>query len=296
MTRARDRLYVGGCQVTKEPKTGSWYDFIDSALRPLAQEVQTSDGHTVWRIEGSQKGQPATADSELDPPILAARPPDWALAMPPPEPAAMAWLIASRIDHEAAGFASPGAERVTSPLAGLEEYRFRRGRLIHSLLQALPDLPPPSRAEAGRRFLDRTANELASAERDALLGEALAILAEPSLAALFAPGSLAEVPLAAVLGGEADRFGLTGQIDRLAVGDEEVLIADYKTNRPPPATPEDTDPLYIRQLAAYRAALARLYPDRRIRCVLVWTDGPRIMEIPAKLLQSALRLDGGRAA
>jgi ATP-dependent helicase/nuclease subunit A len=75
-----------------------------------------------------------------------------------------------------------------------------------------------------------------------------------------------------------------------------VLIADYKTNRPPPSAPEEADPLYIRQLAAYRAALARLYPGRRIRCVLVWTDGPRIMEIPARTLDSALRLDGGRAA
>jgi ATP-dependent helicase/nuclease subunit A len=97
------------------------------------------------------------------------------------------------------------------------------------------------------------------------------------------------VPLAAFLGSEvSDRFGLTGQIDRLAVSDHEVLIADYKTNRPPPESPEDTDPLYLRQLAAYRAALRELYPGRRVRCCLVWTDGPRLMEIPGEVLDAAL--------
>jgi ATP-dependent helicase/nuclease subunit A len=207
----------------------------------------------------------------------------------------MRWLIASRIERQG-DVGAGGAERVASPLAGLAEHRFRRGRLIHSLLQSLPDLPPTARADAGRRYLERAAGELEPAERDALLGEAMAILGEPSLEALFGPGSLAEVPLAAVLGEDAARFGITGQVDRLAVADDEVVIADYKTNRPPPVTPEDTDPLYIRQLAAYRAALARLYPGRPIRCVLVWTDGPRVMEVPARMLDAALRLHGGRAA
>jgi ATP-dependent helicase/nuclease subunit A len=296
MTRARDRLYVGGCQMAAELKPNCWYDFIDTALRPLAQEIRTPDGHTVWRIEGGESVRPAEEESELEPPILSQPPPQWALRDAAPEPAAMHWLIASRIEDTATESGTAGAERVASPLAGTEEHRFRRGRLIHRLLQALPDLPPPARADAGRRYLDRAAGELAQLERQAVLDEALAILEEPSLASLFAPGSLAEVPLAAVLGAEANRFGLTGQIDRLAVSDDEVVIADYKTNRPPPASPEDTDPVYIRQLAAYAAALKRLYPGRTIRCVLVWTDGPRAMEIPAWLLDSALRLDEGRSA
>jgi ATP-dependent helicase/nuclease subunit A len=294
MTRARDRLYVGGCQMNKELKDNCWYGFIGSALKPLAQEVRMADGQTVWRIESSES--PAEEDDgRLEAPILAAEPPAWALAKPPPEPSAMRWLIASRIERQG-DVGAGGAERVASPLAGLAEHRFRRGRLIHSLLQSLPDLPPTARADAGRRYLERAAGELEPAERDALLGEAMAILGEPSLEALFGPGSLAEVPLAAVLGEDAARFGITGQVDRLAVADDEVVIADYKTNRPPPVTPEDTDPLYIRQLAAYRAALARLYPGRPIRCVLVWTDGPRVMEVPARMLDAALRLHGGRAA
>jgi hypothetical protein len=68
------------------------------------------------------------------------------------------------------------------------------------LLQGLPDVPPPDRADAGDATLPAPPPSSMPSERDALLGEALAILAEPSLEALFAPGSLAEVPLAAVLG------------------------------------------------------------------------------------------------
>jgi ATP-dependent helicase/nuclease subunit A len=185
-------------------------------LQPLAQEIRTADGHTIWRIEGSREVEPDEADSALEQPIPAAEPPGWALDMPQAEPAAMRWLIASHIE-QGAGEAVAGGERVASPLSGAAEHRFRRGRLIHSLLQGLPDVAPPDRAGTGERYLARAAAELDRHERDALLGEALAILAEPSLEALFAPGSLAEVPLAAVLGEDEASFGLTGQIDRLAV-------------------------------------------------------------------------------
>ncbi len=63
-----------------------------------------------------------------------------------------------------------------------------------------------------------------------------------------------------------------------------MLVADYKTNRPPPARATDVAPLYLRQMAAYRAALRAVYPDRRVRCVLLWTDGPRSMPLDDALL------------
>ena len=41
-------------------------------------------------------------------------------------------------------------------------------------------------------------------------------------------------------------------------------------------------------LAAYRLALACIYPRHRVRCALVWTDGPALMEIDAARLDDAL--------
>jgi len=82
---------------------------------------------------------------------------------------------------------------------------------------------------------------------------------------------------------------LSGQIDRLAVLDDALLILDYKTNRPPPLAPEQVAPGYIAQLAAYRSGLRALFPDRALRAAIVWTDGPKLMEIPSTLLDKAER-------
>ena len=69
----------------------------------------------------------------------------------------------------------------------------------------------------------------------------------------------------------------------------EVLIADYKTNRAAPRTPRRRRrPATSRQLALYRAVLAKLYPGRPVRAALVWTEVPDLMEISAAVLDAAL--------
>jgi ATP-dependent helicase/nuclease subunit A len=80
---------------------------------------------------------------------------------------------------------------------------------------------------------------------------------------------------------------VSGLVDRLAVTADSVLIADYKTNRPAPRRPEDV-PTYVTQLALYRAVLARLYPGKRVRAALIWTDVPDLMELSATALDAAL--------
>jgi len=112
-----------------------------------------------------------------------------------------------------------------------------------------------------------------------LVRQALGVLRSPELAALFGPGSRAEQPISGVVGS----LVVTGQVDRLAVLADRVLIADYKT-RAAPDRPADVPVLYLRQMAAYRAVLSKLYPGREIRCVLVWTEGPLAMTLPDSLL------------
>jgi ATP-dependent helicase/nuclease subunit A len=101
----------------------------------------------------------------------------------------------------------------------------------------------------------------------------------PELAALFGPGSRAEQPISGVVGS----LVVTGQVDRLAVLADRVLIADYKT-RAAPEPGAAVPVLYLRQMAAYRAVLALLYPDRPVHCVLIWTDGPEITVLPDDVL------------
>ena len=81
---------------------------------------------------------------------------------------------------------------------------------------------------------------------------------------------------------------MSGQIDRLVVTPAEVLIVDYKTNHAPPRTMAEAPLAYIRQLALYRAVLAKLYPQLPVRAALLWTETPEMMEIPAPALDAQL--------
>jgi ATP-dependent helicase/nuclease subunit A len=95
------------------------------------------------------------------------------------------------------------------------------------------------------------------------------------------------VPLSAIIPrprGKGPALKLSGQIDRIAVTASEVMIVDYKTNRPPPVDVIKVAPAYLFQLAAYVLALREIYPGKLVRCALLWTDGPRLMEIPAAMV------------
>jgi ATP-dependent helicase/nuclease subunit A len=123
-------------------------------------------------------------------------------------------------------------------------------------------------------------------EREIMLEQVRLLLDDPRFAQLFMPGSRAEVPIVGRL--DNGRLAVSGQVDRLAVTSDSVLIADYKTNRPAPRRVEDVPQAYITQLALYRAVLRRLFPDRPIRAALIWTDIPDLVEISAASLDAAL--------
>src|SRR5690606_26793483 len=171
------------------------------------------------------------------------------------------------------------------PLAADDGLRFRRGRLIHRLLETLPEIPADARAAASRRFLARPMHGLSEAQQQEITAEVLRVLEDPVFAPLFGPDSRAEVMVVGEVRGEAGAVEvLSGRIDRLVVTESAVLIVDYKTNRPPPETPAGVPALYLRQMACYRAVLSRIYPGLPVSCVLLWTDGPRLMPLPAEQL------------
>jgi ATP-dependent helicase/nuclease subunit A len=159
-----------------------------------------------------------------------------------------------------------------------------RGRIIHRLLQSLPEHPPEARRAVGEAYLAAIAPEI---DRTALLDEILAILDDPVFSPIFAPASRAEVDIAGRVRRDDGKAMVSGRIDRLAVTAERVFIVDYKTNRPPARQLADVPPIYIAQLALYRQVLARLYPDRPVTAALLWTDVPVLMEIPGVMLDGA---------
>ncbi|WP_374443691.1 double-strand break repair helicase AddA [Stella sp.] len=283
MTRARDRLYVCGWRGRNEPTAGNWHALVAAGLAAadLGEEVtdpaladgEKEDGEEDGRIlrfdvAGDRVETTPAAGTEVD----AAADPPWLTRPAPPEPRPSRPLAPSRPSEE-----EPAPRSPVGPDDGI---RFRRGLLLHRLLQTLPDLAAPEREAAARRFLALRAHRLDAATQAAWAAEALAVLEHGEAAPLFAAPGRAEVPVVGRIGDDA----ISGTIDRLIVTDREVVILDYKTNRPPPALEADTPPLYLRQMAAYRAAVAAIYPDRPVRCAILWTDGPRLMWLSDALL------------
>src|ERR1043166_3743279 len=181
--------------------------------------------------------EPAARDGKAAPAL-----PDWLARAAPSAPKAARSIAPSK----------SGA----TPAVG-DRTALTRGRIVHRLLQALPTIALERRAEAARRYAVRNKGEFGDAECAAMTNEVLALLGDPVFAPLFAPGSRAEVPIVGRLPGGSD---VSGQVDRLAVTDAAILIADYKTDRPAPRRVEHIPEDYVRQLALYRAVLAALSP------------------------------------
>ncbi|HKS63058.1 MAG TPA: 3'-5' exonuclease, partial [Xanthobacteraceae bacterium] len=262
MTRAADRLVIAGSRGVNRIPPGCWYELVSDALKPEAVEEATAEG-AVWRWR--QRGPEAAAGVSAA--ITAARHdvPEWLHQPVPPEPRSTRAIAPSL----ALGSAKADAQALA------------RGRIVHRLLQALPALPSERRRDAARQTLARA--KVADAEQ--VLDEVLTLIDDPRCAALFAPGSRAEVPIVGIL---PDGRQVSGQADRLAITSKDVLIADYKSDRIVPGGIERIAPHYITQLALYRAVLGTLYPNHTVRAALVWTAGPALTELPPAALDAAM--------
>jgi ATP-dependent helicase/nuclease subunit A len=165
----------------------------------------------------------------------------------------------------------------------------QRGTLVHRLLQSLPDVAAGKRRDAALKYLARNAAEWPDAERMRLAERVLTVIEEPRFAQVFAAGSRAEVSIVGrVTPAGQPQALVSGQIDRLAVTETEVLIVDFKTNHEPPRSVAAVPPAYVRQLALYRAVLGQLYPGRAIRAALLWTETAELMELSASALDAEL--------
>lgn len=305
MTRARDRLIVTGFEGRRQRAADCWYDLVCNAARTLPGAV-TSDGPPgtpIVTLEARQTAPPREEKAESGPAAGMSEPPDWARRPAPRSRPISVPLAPSRLapyETDEGGDPLP-IEPVPDPLAEPlpvservpgtgEGDRFLRGTLTHLLLEHLPALAAATWDKAAAAFVRARAPALTSHVQKSIVEEALAILRHPEFCSLFGPESRAEVAVAAHLpnpDGRGPPLRLTGQIDRIAVSGDTVLIVDYKTNRRPPRSPADVAEVYLLQLAAYRAAVSAIYPKRRVRAFLLWTDGAKIMEIPSGSLDRA---------
>ncbi len=277
LTRAAERLIVCGTKGVNKVPDGCWHQLVLDALKPDSVESEDAEVGTIWRFS-KNTGTAAPEKSEAAPgraPL-----PDWLRAPVRRERILPAHITPSdpREEEEAHRFAS-GLDREAALL---------RGRLMHRLLQSLPDVPADRRAVAASEYLSRAGARLAEEERKKVAEQVDVLLKNDRFSALYGPGSRAEVPIVGKLMLNGKEVRVSGQIDRLAVTQSAVFIADFKTNRPAPRRLEEVPAGYVRQLALYRAVLTRLYPGKPVHAALIWTEVPELMDLSAETLDAAL--------
>jgi ATP-dependent helicase/nuclease subunit A len=283
LTRAQDRLLVCGAATgssTAGYDKNSWYALCEQSMQRLvaagaaatASDTLADTTREIIRI-GEAPRRLVAADRDAS---AGASLPTWLRA---PAPAETARRVLSP-----SGLSRKAEPPVMTPFGPGREERLRRGRLIHLLFEHLPEFPEKERSKAAERFLRRQPG-LSPAEQKEMIKAATGVLEDKRFAAVFGPGGRAEAPVIGQIGPDT----INGRVDRLVITDAEILVVDYKTDRPAPAAVADVGEAYIAQMAAYRAVLSQRWPDRPIRCLLVWTDGPRLMEIPPSALDRVAR-------
>jgi len=277
VTRAEEQLVIGGSlgpRAKGQPPAESWYSALDAALTSLGADEVADLRWGAARIfaggrdEGARRRVPAarTAPESLLPPWLHRPAP---AESRPPRPLAPSSL---------------GEDRVADPPPGPALLAAaRRGRLLHALFERLPALPPDSRMVVGDRWLENSGGVDDAAERAGLLRDVCAVIADPAHAAVFAGDALTEAPIAAVL---PDGQVIAGTVDRLLVERDRVLLVDFKTGRRAPAGLAQVPDHHLRQMSAYAAALAVIFPGSRIEAALLYTSAPILIALPQAALDA----------
>ena len=113
-------------------------------------------------------------------------------------------------------------------------------------------------AQGGGRLSVPRRREIARRDERRWPSQVMRVIEDERFAELFGPGSRAEVPIVGGCRRPANGC-VSGQVDRLAVTPSSVLIADFKTNRPPPRSLAEVPPtLYPPARALPRRAVTAL--------------------------------------
>ncbi|WP_353200266.1 double-strand break repair helicase AddA [Sandarakinorhabdus sp.] len=275
LTRAEEILCIGGAtKPTREwdVHPDSWYAAVTGAL---ADAGLVAEDHEAWPqpVRHLRGGTPAALAATDVAPAAGVLPlGHWWREQAPPEARPPRPLSPSSLGPDPVADPPPSPDRRAAA---------RRGTALHRLFETLPELGPDlsaaQRADVARRWCRLNVPDL---DVDDLVETVLRVLDDPGFAAVFASGALTEAPVAAVVGGQV----IAGSIDRLLVSETHVLAVEYKTGSRVPANAGAVPPAHAAQLGAYAAALRTVFPGHDVRAALLYTAGPRLIELPRDVL------------
>jgi ATP-dependent helicase/nuclease subunit A len=267
LTRAADRLIISGVR-PKERKDGAdprppncWHRIVEQAMAPIGT---TGEAHVTLSYGSEGAGPLRRAKDKLELPAPAI--PDWATRPAPPESQPPRPLAPSAIAMDDESAPPPSAAMRAAVL---------RGTWVHQLLERLPTIDANSRPAVARRWLERSTAVTDAGLRNEIADQVCEILSDPRFSRLFGSGSLGEAPLAATL---PDGRVIAGTVDRLLVEENRISVIDFKTGKIP-ETDADIPNAHRAQMTAYSQALQVIFPGRRISASLLYTAGPKLIEL-----------------
>jgi ATP-dependent helicase/nuclease subunit A len=270
LTRAEEYLFIGGALNRRQLKNGlgkaTWYSRVEAAMRSMGA---VEEGGALIFARGG--GRPSAASPQGKAPSLAVRP-DW-MDRPAPEEARPPRPLAPSAIRPDDSVPDPPASPAMRDAA-------ERGIRLHGLFERLPAIPAAQRVAAAERWLEHAAGVKDREARAELVQAALAVIEHPAFAELFSGDALAEAPLAGVVGDDV----IAGTVDRLLIGDDRILVVDFKTGRRVPDSLEAIPPHHLAQMAAYAAVLEGIFPGRTIEAALLYSHGPVLHALPPEWL------------
>ncbi len=295
MTRAADRLIVCGYRgVRANPDT--WHSMVSNALCSHAKYCSTFLFHGPegewggfrWRLPAAVERIKPSEIPRDNPRVVMPLPAALGTPLPPRvslprplSPSGVGTIIVDHTDDAIAGLSLFGQ-------SGSDNIVLQKGRLVHRMLQVLPDILPEERAQTARRYTERAAPSWPVDAREDLIGCVLSVLSCPELQAIFSGHSRAEVSVMGTVTLNGGDHAISGRIDRMAVDDATVTIVDYKTNMRPPAREEDVPLAHRAQLALYREILTPLYREHDFHCVLAYTETGTVITLSHEIMDRSL--------
>lgn len=279
LSRAENWLIICGAG-DRGKGAESWYDQVDRALDTMGALPALFSSGPGKRLQSENWPVDQVDQSEAAPASPVSLP-DWAVT-----PAPKIEPVSKPLSPSDLG----GAKVLPAEGAGRDEEAAKRhGRQIHRLLEILPDHPSDRWSDIASQVLSAATDQASAQEASALLAEVAPILQDPDLAFLFADDALAEVAITAHPDGFGDR-PLFGVIDVLICDDDRVLVVDFKSNSVVPDSAAAVPEGLLRQMAAYCAALAEIYPGKTIDAAILWTKTGLLMDLPHDSVRQSFKL------
>lgn len=283
LTRARQVLFVSGCESVRGNR--GWYGFLERRLRETEthgtaatagvqlEHIYAPDSQEIYntcaQLEYGQPPARSTPDTPLPPSLPEV---DEALRHP------IALAVVRAVEHPSETSGKDDHYGAVSVPARDRVLARRGGVAIHRMLELL------TVAGTEAEMHTRVVHEFPELqERDILPAcwrEARGVIEEPTFRFLFDAAHYEtahnEAPIL-YRDSERDVYGI---IDRLVIARNELVLVDYKTH--PQATHTNTAELaqaYTRQMRLYGEGARRLWPEKRLRLLLLFTACRTLVEV-----------------